>query len=108
MTTNPPVVKLCLNCRHFVSGTCEHPSNLKFSYVDGKIGTQNTARYLRETERHPDGTVLCGGSGRFHERAPDPNAYADAMIRGDLQTRHEGRAEDFGVSACGRSDRAGS
>lgn len=107
MTTNPPVVKLCINCRHFVGGDCTHESNMKYSFVDGKIGSFSSVRYVRQEERRPDGTLLCGQTGRFHERAPDPNGYAEAMIRKDQRERHEGRPGDFGVSACGRSHEAG-
>lgn len=41
-------------------------------------------------------------------QAEKVNAYAEAGIRKDQRAHHEGRSDDFGVSACGRSDRAGS
>lgn len=34
--------------------------------------------------------------------------YAEMKIRRDQRERIEGRSDDFGASACGRSDRAGS
>lgn len=75
MTVNPPVVKLCVNCRHLIQGNCHHESNMRFSYVDGKMGTHNTADYLRRENKRGDGSLVCGPTGRFHERAPDPNGY---------------------------------
>lgn len=107
MTATPPIVKLCINCRHFVGRDCTHESNMRYSFVDGKFGPFNSVMFVRLEERRPDGSLLCGKAGRFHDRAPDPNGYAEVAIRSDQRDRHEGRADDFGVSACGRSDRAG-
>lgn len=107
MTANPPAVKLCLNCRHFVGGACTHESNMKYSFVDGTLGSYNSVLYVRETERRPDGTPLCGQSGRFHERAPDANAYAESMISKDQRERIEGRRE-HDLDTFGRQLRQGS
>lgn len=35
------------------------------------------------------------------------NAYAEAAIRRDKERHHSGDQDNFGVSACGRSHRAG-
>lgn len=73
MSLNRPPVKLCINCRHLVSGACEHKSNMTYSFVDGKFGTANSVEFVRMMEKRPsDGTELCGPTGRFHERAPEP------------------------------------
>lgn len=99
MTTNPPEVKLCMNCRYFISSACTHESNLKMSFVDGKMQTFNTVNFLREFEKRPsDGMELCGPTGRFHERLqPD---YAESMVRRDIERRHTGTTEDDLDIAC--------
>lgn len=43
----------------------------------------------------------------FVSEADKVNAYAESGIRKDQREQREGRPDDFGVSACGRSDRAG-
>lgn len=109
MTTNPPEVKLCITCKHFVGGACEHSSNMKVSFVDGKMGTFNSVQFCRNGDKRPDGTSMCGPTGRFHERAPDPNGgYAEMMIRRDQRERLEGGLREHDLDIACRKLKVGS
>lgn len=102
MTTNPPEVKLCMHCRYYDgSNSCIHESNMKMSFVDGKMRTFNTIHFLREFDSRPSDKVqLCGPSGQFHERAQILIDYAEKMIRRDIERRHTGTTEQDLDIAC--------
>lgn len=94
-------IKLCKDCLFFIhAGEQCGNSRMAPDYVFGRPAKTRDA----QTERLNSGG--CGPAAK-NFTALVPADYADAMIRNDQRERHEGRADDFGVSACGRSSKAG-
>lgn len=96
-------IKLCKDCSFFIESSkhCGRSTQAP-DYVYGSPRLTIAAQTEREMS-----VIGCGPAAKFFMPII-PAGYAEPMIRKDQRERHEGRADDFGVSACGRSDRAGS
>lgn len=100
------VVTLCQDCIHLIwsSKQCARAHTAP-DFVFGTPAKTRDAQIERENTTE-DG---CGPKAiHFMPYPVGANKYAEAMTTKDQRERFEGRAGDFGVSACGRSDRAGS
>ncbi len=98
-------IKLCKDCALFIHPNAVCGASIKAQdYVNGTSPTYWTAQAERESRIETD----CGPQAKFFKPIIPANDYAEAMIRRDQRDRLEGGASDFGVSACGRSDRSGS
>lgn len=95
-------IKLCRDCSFFIhAGEQCGNSRMAPDYVFGRPAKTRDA----QTERL--NSSGCGPTAKNFAKIIQAD-YAEAMTTRDQRERFEGRADVFGVSACGRSDRAGS
>lgn len=100
----PTEIVACINCALFVytNAQCGRARGAP-DYVTGAPPKTMFA----QTEREWDSETHCGPTARFFVPIVPADAYADAMIRRDMEARHTGRAEND-RDLCGRQMLAGS